>query len=173
MRAFFGLPFLKIDCTLESCTDILVFFFKGSSEEAGVATVVVDDPDVDEDIILEATVDASGLTLKSTSIDRLVPSLAISASSLFRYLENDSFFLEEVGRDSVEDLTSFLLNKPDFNFFIEEVDAVGDGEEFLSSLLSKGEGFNLVFILTFDLSFSFSFSFSESFIFAFELANFF
>lgn len=67
------------------------FFFKGSSEEAGVATVVVDDPDVDEDIILEATVDASGLTLKSTSIDRLVPSLAISASSLFRYLENDSF----------------------------------------------------------------------------------
>lgn len=81
--------------------------------------------------------------------------------------------MEEVGRDSVEDLTSFLLNKPDFNFFIEEVDAVGDGEEFLSSLLSKGEGFNLVFILTFDLSFSFSFSFSESFIFAFELANFF
>ncbi|EDZ73058.1 hypothetical protein AWRI1631_44170 [Saccharomyces cerevisiae AWRI1631] len=123
-------------------------------------------------MILEATVDASGLTLKSTSIDRLVPSLVISASSLFRYLENDSFFLEEVGRDSV-DLTSFLLNKPDFNFFIEEVDAVGDGEEFLSSLLSKGEGFNLVFILTFDLSFSFSFSFSESFIFAFELANFF
>lgn len=52
---------------------------------------MVDDPDVDEDIILEATVDASGLTLKSTSIDRLVPSLAISASSLFRYLENDSF----------------------------------------------------------------------------------
>lgn len=69
---------------------------------------MVDDPDVDEDIILEATVDASGLTLKSTSIDRLVPSLAISASSLFRYLENDSFFLEEVGRDSVEDLTSFI-----------------------------------------------------------------